>query len=436
MARIIGAVACSHTPTIGFAYDKQKQQDPVWSPIFEAFAPVQRWLAERKPDVLFFIYNDHVSSFFFDHYSAFSLGVGERHAVADEGGGARDLPALAGHPALAQHIGRSLVADEFDMSFFQDRALDHGVFSPMSLLCPHEPEWPTPVIPLQVGVLQSPVPSARRCFRLGQALRRAIESYPDDLKVAIVATGGLSHQVHGERAGFNNTAWDAQFLDLIENDPVRLAEMTQAELAALGGMEGAEVIMWLVMRGALSSNIRKTHQSYYLPSMTGIATAVYENLASPPVAGEVDRHRRHMDEQLAGIEALAGTHPFTLATSVRAYRLNKFLHGMTRPAHRGLFLADEEAAFEAAALTPQERRLVRERDWRGLIHYGVIFFMLEKLGAVVGVSNLHIYAAMRGQTLEAFQQTRNAPGALYSVAGKDAAPQTWDAQQSQPSVKP
>ncbi|MDQ0570965.1 gallate dioxygenase [Variovorax paradoxus] len=434
MARIIGAVACSHTPTIGFAFDKKKQQDPVWAPIFEAFEPVQRWLAERRPDVLFFIYNDHVSSFFFDHYSAFSLGVGERHEVADEGGGARDLPALAGHPALAQHIGRSLVADEFDMSFFQDRALDHGVFSPMSLLCPHEPSWPIPVVPLQVGVLQSPVPSARRCWRLGQALRRAIESYPEDLDVAIVATGGLSHQVHGERAGFNNTAWDAQFLDLIENDPVRLTEMTQAELATLGGMEGAEVIMWLVMRGALSSSVRKTHQSYYLPSMTGIATAIYENLASPPVAGEVQRHRRHMNEQLAGIEALDGSYPFTLETSVRAYRLNKFLHGMTRPDHRARFLADEEAAFEAAGLTAQERALVRRRDWRGLIHYGVIFFMLEKLGAVLGVSNLHIYAAMRGQSLEEFQQTRNAPGALYSVAGRDAAPQTWD-EKPFPSTK-
>ncbi|HEX7866396.1 MAG TPA: gallate dioxygenase [Variovorax sp.] len=426
MAQIIGAVACSHTPTIGFAFDKNKQQDPVWAPIFEAFAPVQQWLAEKKPDALFFIYNDHVSSFFFDHYSAFSLGVGERHEVADEGGGARDLPPLAGHPALARHIGRSLVADEFDMSFFQDRALDHGVFSPMSLLCPHQPTWPIPVVPLQVGVLQSPVPSARRCYRLGQALRRAIESYPDDIKVAIIATGGLSHQVHGERAGFNNTAWDAQFLELIENDPVRLTEMTQAELATLGGMEGAEVIMWLVMRGALSSNVRKTHQSYYLPSMTGIATAIYENLASPPVAGEIERHRRHMTEELAGVEALSGTYPFTLETSVRAYRLNKFLHGMTRPAHRAAFLADEEAAFETAGLTDKERDLVRHRDWRGLIQYGVIFFMLEKLGAVVGVSNLHIYAAMRGQSLEDFQQTRNAPGALYSVAGKDAAPQAWD----------
>jgi len=428
MARIIGAVACSHTPTIGFAFDRNKQQDPAWAPIFEAFAPVRAWLEDNKPDALFFIYNDHVSSFFFDHYSAFALGVGESHAVADEGGGPRDLPPLAGHPALARHIGESLVADEFDLSFFQERALDHGVYSPMSVLCGHDGNaWPVPVVPLQVGVLQAPVPSARRCWRLGQALRRAIESYPEDIKVAIVATGGLSHQVHGERAGFNNTEWDARFLDLIENDPVRLSEMTQAELATLGGFEGAEVIMWLVMRGALSANVRKLHQGYYLPSMTGIATVVYENLASAPVAGEVERHRRHIAQQAAGVEALDGTHPFTLETSVRAYRLNKFLHGMTRPAHRAAFLADEEAAYEAAALSPRERDLLRRRDWRGLIHYGVIFFMLEKLGAVTGVSNLHIYAAMRGQSLEDFQKTRNAPGALYSVAGKDAAAQAWDA---------
>src|SRR6186713_2897881 len=145
MARIIGGIACSHTPTIGFAVDKNKQADPVWAPIFEAFAPVRRWLEERKPDVLFFIYNDHVTSFFFDHYSAFTLGVGEQYAVADEGGGARDLPPVAGHPALARHIGESLVADEFDMSFFQDRALDHGVFSPLSVLCTHEPAWSLPI---------------------------------------------------------------------------------------------------------------------------------------------------------------------------------------------------------------------------------------------------------------------------------------------------
>jgi len=426
MATIIGAIATSHTPTIGFAFDRNKQDDPVWAPIFEAFGPVREWLASKKPDVLFMIYNDHVTSFFFDHYSAFSLGIGHSHAVADEGGGPRDLPPAPGDAALARHIGQSLMADEFDMSFFQDKALDHGVFSPLSMLCPHEPAWPVRIVPLQVGVLQFPIPSARRCYRLGQALRRAIESYPQDTKVAIVATGGLSHQVHGERAGFNNTAWDAQFLDLIENDPVRLSEMTQAEFAALGGMEGAEVIMWLIMRGALSANIQKVHQTYYLPSMTGIATAIYENKASAAVAGETDRHRTHMAQQLDGAQALEGTYPFDLAASVKAYRLNKYLHAMVQPQHREAFRNDAEASFEKAQLSSQERDMLRRQDWRALIQYGVIFFMLEKFGAVLGTSNLHIYAAMRGQTLEEFQKTRNAPGALYSVAGTDAQPLAWN----------
>jgi len=427
MARIIGAVACSHTPTIGFAFDKKKQDDPAWAPIFAAFGPVREWLAEKQPDVLFFIYNDHITSFFFDHYSAFALGIGDRYEVADEGGGPRDLPAIAGHTGLAHHIGQSLVADEFDMSFFQDKPLDHGVFSPLSVLFEHGSGWPVPMVPLQIGVLQNPVPSARRCYRLGQALRRAIDSYEPDLKVVIVATGGLSHQVHGERAGFNNTPWDERFLDLIENDPVRLTEMTHAELATLGGAEGAEVIMWLVMRGAMSANVRKVHQAYYLPSMAGIATAVYENCTSTPVAGEADRHRRHMAEQLAGAEQLEGTYPFNFERSVKAYRLNKFLHALIDPETRARFLADEAVSMRSAQLSEEERDLVRMRDWRGMIHYGVIFFMLEKLGAVVGVSNLHIYAAMRGQTLAEFQKTRNAPGALYSVAGRDGSTGDWHA---------
>ncbi len=427
MATIIGGIAASHTPTIGFAFDRDKREDPAWAPIFEAFAPVQDWLADKKPDVLLMVYNDHVTSFFFDHYSAFALGVGVHWAVADEGAGARDIPGIDGHPGLAAHIGQSLMADEFDMSFFQDKALDHGCFSPLSMLCPHEPEWPVKLVPLQLGVLQFPIPTARRCYKLGQALRRAIESYPEDLRVVVVATGGLSHQVHGERAGFNNPAWDKQFLDLFENDPEQLADMTQAEFAALGGMEGAEVIMWLAMRGALSAQVLNLHRSYYLPSMTGIATAIYENAAAPPRPASVERHRARMAEQLRGAAALSGTYPFTLERSVKAYRLNRFLHELVMPGSREDFLRDPEAAFEAAGLTPEERDLVRQRDWRGLIHYGVIFFMLEKLGAVVGVSNLHIYAAMRGETLEQFQKTRNT-NALYSVAGKDSQSLAWDAK--------
>jgi gallate dioxygenase len=419
MARIIGAIATSHTPTIGFAYDKNQREDPVWAPIFAAFDPIRAWLDEKKPDVMFVIYNDHITSFFFDHYSPFVLGVGERYPVADEGGGARALPPLPGHSALAQHIGQSLASEEFDLSFFQGKPLDHGCFSPLSMLCTPGQDWPVPIVPLQVGVLQLPVPTARRCYKMGQALRRAIESYPEDLRVVIVATGGLSHQVHGERAGFNNTTWDQQFLELIEKDPLRLTELTIAELAELGGVEGAEIIMWLIMRGALSACVRKLHQSYYLPSMTGIATLILENEAAAPVAGEMARHRARMGEQMAGAERLSGTYPFTLARSVKSYRLNKFLHDMVMPAHRALFLRDPEAAFEQAGLSEEEKDLVRRRDWRGLIHYGCIFFGLEKLGAVLGVSNLHIYAAMRGESLEDFQKTRNAK-VLYSVARTDA----------------
>jgi gallate dioxygenase len=240
--------------------------------------------------------------------------------------------------------------------------------------------------------------------------------------------------VHGERCGFNNTEWDLRFLDLFENDPAALADITIAEYAQLGGMEGSEVIMWLVARGALPANVKKVHQSYYLPSMTALATAIYETrstdhgLEAEPLSKEAEAHRQHMAHQLAGVEKLEGTYPFTLAASVKAYRLNKFLHDMIVPSHRERFLADPESLFAEAQLTEEERDLVRRRDWRGLIHYGVIFFMLEKLGAVVGVSNLHIYAAMRGQSLEDFQKTRNAPGALYSVAGKDSVPLSWDKQ--------
>ncbi|HEV8500892.1 MAG TPA: gallate dioxygenase [Casimicrobiaceae bacterium] len=426
MARILGAVATSHTPTIGFAYDKQKQDDPVWAPIFAAYAPIQRWLADKKPDVLFLVYNDHITSFFFDHYSAFALGIGDAWEVADEGGGARALPPIAGAPALAAHVASVLMAQEFDLSVFQQRPLDHGCFSPLSMMLPHAPAWPCALLPLQVGVLQFPIPTARRCFRLGQALRGAIESFAEDIGVVLVATGGLSHQVHGERAGFNNTAWDAEFLDLYENDPGKLAGLTHAELAERGGFEGAEVIMWLIVRGAMTPKIRCLHRSYYLPSMTGIATAIYEDVDATRDEAALAHTRAEGERQLAGVERLPGTYPFDYARSRKAYRLNDFLHRMVDPAHRARFLADPEGSFDAAQLTATERDLVRRRDWRGLIHYGAIFFMLEKLGAVVGVSNLHIYAAMRGETLEAFQKTRNAPGALYSVAAASAKESAWE----------
>jgi gallate dioxygenase len=425
MATIVGAVATSHTPTIGFALDTQKQADPSWAPIFEGYEPVRQWLAEKKPDVLFFIYNDHITSFFFDHYSHFALGVGDSYPVADEGGGPRKLPPVKGHPKLAQHIATGLVADEFDLSFFHDKGLDHGCFSPLSALWPHRPFWPGAIIPFQIGVLQVPGPTARRCYKLGKSLRKAIQSYPEDLKVAIVATGGLSHQVHGERAGFNNTEWDLEFLDLLEKDPEKLTEITMAEYARRGGWEGTEVIMWLVMRGAMASHVKKLHQSYYLPSMTAIATAIYEDESSEPTDETPEAYLERIRRETRGIEDIEGTYPFTLDTSVRAYRLNRFLHQLINPKYRRKFLSDAETAFEKAKLTEKEREMVRTLDWRKMIHYGVNFFMLEKLGAVVGTSNLHIYAAMRGESLDEFQKTRNAK-VLYSVAGQDEGKIDWD----------
>ncbi|MEP7245286.1 MAG: gallate dioxygenase, partial [Gammaproteobacteria bacterium] len=411
--------------TIGFALDTNKQNDPIWAPIFAGYKPVQQWLADKKPDVLFFIFNDHVTSFFFDHYSHFVLGVGDRYWPADEGGGPRKLPPINGHPGLARHVATGLVADEFDMSYFQARGLDHGCFSPLSLLWPHETSWPGAIVPLQVGVLEFPIPSAKRCFKLGHSLRKAIESYPEDLKVAIVGTGGLSHQIHGERAGFNNTPWDMEFMELLEKDPEKLTEITIAEYAERGGCEGSEVIMWLIMRGALSKRVKKLHQAYYLPSMTPIATVIFENDSDDPVVETDEAYRERIGKQWAGMEKLPGTYPFTLDRSVKAYRLNEFLHGLIIPERRRRFLADPEPMFEEAGLTDIERQMVRRRDWRALIQYGVIFFLLEKLGAVVGTTNLHIYAAMRGQTLEEFQKTRNAQ-VLYSVAGQDAGTKDWD----------
>ena len=427
MARIIGGIATSHTPTIGFALDTNKQNDPVWAPIFKGYEPVQAWLAQHRPDVLVYIYNDHITSFFFDHYSHFALGIGASWPVADEGGGPRALPSIPGHPALARHIAEVLVSDEFDLSYFQGKGLDHGCFSPLSLLWPHEPVWPGAIIPLQVGVLEFPIPSARRCYNLGRSLRRAIQSYPEDLKVAVVGTGGLSHQVHGERAGFNNTEWDMKFMDLLEKDPEQLTEITIAEYARLGGLEGAEVIMWLMMRGALARKVRKLHQTYYLPSMTPIASLIFEDEPGEPEAENAGAVRERAQRQWAGIEKLEGTYPFTLDRSVKTYRLNNFLHQLIEPEVRKQFLADPVPLFEQAGLTEEERDMVRPRYWRALIHYVVIFFLLDKLGAVIGTSNLHIYAAMRGQSLEDFQKTRNAQ-VLYSVAGKDAGKKEWDRQ--------
>lgn len=412
MARIIGGIGASHSPTIAFAKDTNKQNDPAWSPIFEGFDKVKDWVAAKEVDVLFFIFNDHVTSFFFDHYSPFVLGIDDQYVTADEGGGAREFPPAKAHQALSRHIAHSLAAQEFDISTFQKKPLDHGFFSPFSMMIPHDAaSWEGRVIPLQVGVLQFPAPTAKRCFNFGQALRKAILSFPENLNVAIVATGGLSHQVHGERCGFNDEQWDAEFLELLETDPNELTKLTHAQYATKGGMEGAEVIMWLIMRGALSNDLTCVHKSSYCPSMTNIATVIFEE-NTPSESVQHDPY-----EQLHGVEKLQGTYPFTIETSHKAYRLNAFLRQLIDPDHRDRFVNDQQALMEEFALTDIEKEMVAGRQWIELIRYGVIFFCLEKMAAVLGQSNPEVYAAMRGETMEEFQASRKV-SMTYSVSAK------------------
>ncbi len=276
MAKIIGGIGTSHVPTIGVAYDKGKQDDPAWAPLFKGYKPVADWLAEKKPDALVFFYNDHATTFFFDLYPTFALGIGAQFEIADEGAGKRPLPPMRGNVDLSIHIAESLVNDEFDITTFQDRPIDHGCASPLPLLWPHAPDWPGVIVPIAINVLQFPIPTAKRCYKLGQALRRAIESYPEDLKVVVVGTGGLSHQVHGERAGFNNEEWDMEFLDLFVKNPEELTKLRHADYIRRGGAESVEQIMWLAMRGALEGEIRELHRNYYLATTTAMTVTLYE----------------------------------------------------------------------------------------------------------------------------------------------------------------
>ncbi|MFT4020578.1 MAG: gallate dioxygenase [Acinetobacter sp.] len=276
MAKIVGGIGSSHVPTIGVAYDKGKQDDPAWKPLFDGYQPIADWLKHEKVDALVMIYNDHCSSFFFDFYPTFALGVGESFPIADEGAGLRNLPSVKGDVELQSHIAESLVNDEFDLTIFQNKPLDHGCLSPLPLMWSHEPDWPGTVVPIAVNVLQYPLPTPLRCYRLGQALKRAIESYPENLNVAIVGTGGLSHQIHGERVGFNNSEWDHEFLELLLKDPEQLTQLTHKDFIERGGAESVEQIMWLTMRGALGDDIQQIHLNYYLATTTAMTAVLYE----------------------------------------------------------------------------------------------------------------------------------------------------------------
>jgi protocatechuate 4,5-dioxygenase beta chain len=280
MGRIVAGIGTSHVPSIGGAYDRGKTATPAWKPLFDAYVPVRAWLKELQPDVCIMVYNDHGADFFFDKYPTFAVGCAESYPIADEGFGVRPLPAIRGDLAFSQHLCRSLVYDEFDITICQEMAVEHGFLVPMHLCFdPQADGWPVAAIPVEVNVLQHPLPTARRCLRLGQAIRRAVDSYERDIKVAIIGTGGMSHQLTGTSFGEMNAAADQDFLDRIEADPSSLAQLTHQELMDKFGVEGIELIMWLVMRGALSADAKRVHRNYYAPMTTGMGLVTLEEKA-------------------------------------------------------------------------------------------------------------------------------------------------------------
>jgi protocatechuate 4,5-dioxygenase beta chain len=279
MSEIIWALATSHVPSIGAAMDHGKTEDPYWKPLFDGYRPAREWMAEHTPDVAIVVYNDHANGIDLEVVPTFAIGTADSYPVADEGWGKRPVPDVIGDPELSAHLVESLVDDGFDMTLFQELEVDHGLTVPLSIYCPDPGEaWPCRVIPLIVNVIQYPQPTAARCYALGKALRRAIDSYESDLKIAIFGTGGMSHQLAGARAGFVNPEFDAMYLDAIQTDPERLAKLTREELIREAGSEGIELIMWLVMRGALDEEIRRVHETYHVPaSNTAAALALFEN---------------------------------------------------------------------------------------------------------------------------------------------------------------
>ncbi len=280
MGRIIGGLGSPHAPSIGALIDQGGWDQPEWKKLMDGYRPMQDWLAAHKPDAAILIYNDHVTSFFFDRYPTFALSIASEHPIADEGFGPRPLPPVRGESDLAWHLAHALVEDEFDLTICQDMPLDHGALTPISALWPdHANGWPTAIVPIAVNVLQFPVPTPRRLYKLGQALRRAVDSWPQDKSVVVLGTGGLSHQLHGERFGFKNPDWDHEFLSLLETDPEALASLRTQDYIERGGAEGAEMVMWLAMRGALSGAARKLHVNYHGPLHTGFAQILFEEPA-------------------------------------------------------------------------------------------------------------------------------------------------------------
>lgn len=279
MARIVAGVGTSHTPAIGAALDLGKTQEDYWAPLFAGYEPAKKWMAETAPDVAIIVYNDHVNAFDFKIIPTFGLGCAAEFPIADEGWGPRPVPPVIGYPELASHMVQSLVLDEFDMTIVNEMAVDHGLTVPMSLLFGQPEAWPARVIPLAVNVIQYPAPTGHRCFELGRAIRSAVESWDEDLKVVIFGTGGMSHQIQGPRAGLINKEFDTAFLDDLSRDPQRLVRIPPIEYLREAGAEAIELVMWLVMRGALGENVEEAYRFYHIPaSSTAVGHIILESV--------------------------------------------------------------------------------------------------------------------------------------------------------------
>ena len=266
MAKITGAIATSHVPAIGAAFDQGKTAEPYWAPVFAGYDWVKAWQKQQKPDVVILVYNDHASAFSLEMIPTFAIGCAERFQPADEGFGARPVPVVEGHAELACHIAQSLILDEFDMTIVNQMDVDHGLTVPMSLVYGQVDAWPVKVIPLAVNVVQFPPPTGKRCYALGEAIARAVESWPEDLNVQIWGTGGMSHQLQGPRAGLINPKFDNAFLNKLASDPAALKAIPHIEYLRESGSEGIELVMWLVMRGALGPNVQELHRFYHVPA--------------------------------------------------------------------------------------------------------------------------------------------------------------------------
>ena len=282
MGRIVGGVATSHVPAIGAALDGGKSDEPYWQPLFAGYEFSKRWIAGIAPDVIFLVYNDHASAFSLDLIPTFALGCAAEFPIADEGWGPRPVPPVIGHPELAWHIAQSTILDEFDMTIVNKMAVDHGLTVPLSLMYGQPVAWPVPVIPLAVNVVQYPPPTGRRCYMLGKAIRKAVESFDRPLRVVIFGTGGMSHQLQGPRAGLINKAFDNAFLDELVANPRHLAERRHIEYVREAGSEAIELVMWLIMRGALDDDVQQVHRFYHVPaSNTAVGHLILENRKEP-----------------------------------------------------------------------------------------------------------------------------------------------------------